>query len=68
MTIRKLIGIYRRHGTKLLGTAQVIVASAIAVPGLVPTTMDKYLVFLNLVLGGMTVKRGFTNTKQSTDQ
>lgn len=54
---------WRRHGTKFLGLASLIVSSAIAVPELMPDKYDPMLAFVNLVLAGLTVKRGYTNTK-----
>jgi hypothetical protein len=51
------------HGTKLLGYAGLIVNSALAVEGLVPKEDIKWFLFANLVLCGLTVKRGYRNTK-----
>lgn len=53
---------WRRNGTKVLGYATMIVASALAVPDLISPQHIKWFAFANLVLGGFTVKRGHTNT------
>lgn len=57
---------WAHHGTKLIGFAGLVVSSALAVEGLVPHEQMKWLVFANLVLSGLTVKRGFRNSKAQT--
>lgn len=59
---------WKRHGTKLLGYAFLVVNSALAVDGMVDKDHLKWFVFANLVLGGLTVKRGHTNTKAQAPQ
>ncbi len=54
---------WKAHGTKLLGAAATIVAGALVTPDLVPVKYVPYLHFANLLLGAVTVKRGFTNSK-----
>lgn len=54
---------WENHGTKLLGTAATIVATALIIPELIPAAHMKYWLFANALLGGATVKRGFTNGK-----
>lgn len=58
-----LIAHWREHGTKLLGVATLVVSSALSVPDLISPERIKYWLFANALLGGLTVKRGFTNTK-----
>lgn len=54
---------WAHHGTKLIGFAGLIVSSALAVDGLVPKEHMKWFIFANLVLAGLTVKRGYRNSK-----
>lgn len=65
---RAIIALWRRHGTKLLGYATSIVAAALLVPNLIPEAHMPYWLFVNLLLGGTTVKRGHTNTQQQEQQ
>jgi hypothetical protein len=58
-----IVSTWKRHGTKLLGYAFLVVNSALAVEGLVSKENLKWFVFANLVLGGLTIKRGHTNSK-----
>jgi hypothetical protein len=59
------------HGTKLLGFATTIVSSVLAAnamipqgqPALVEPGQMRWLILANIILGALTVKRGFTNTK-----
>jgi hypothetical protein len=51
------------HGTKILGGATLVVSSALSVPDLISPEHIKYWLFANALLGGLTVKRGFTNSK-----
>ncbi len=52
---------WTQHGTKILGTAATFVATALLIDGLIPDAHMKYWLFANALLGGATVKRGFTN-------
>jgi hypothetical protein len=62
------------HGTKLLGLATTIVSSAIAANAAIPDGQEKliapgqmkWFILANLVLGALTVKRGFSNSKAQT--
>jgi hypothetical protein len=63
MTLQQIIEYWRSHGTKLIGGAATVVASALLVPDLIPPEQMKYWLFANALLGGFTVKRGFTNSK-----
>lgn len=53
------------HGTKVLGTLATIVASLITIPGLIPEPHLKWWSAANVVLGALTVKRGYTNSAKS---
>ena len=61
--MKDVIALWEQHGTKILGTLATIVATALLIEGLIPDDHMKYWLFANALLGGATVKRGFTNTK-----
>ncbi len=63
-----LIKLWTDHGTKLLGLAQLVVASAVATSGLLTGRSVVLAGFINLVLSGMTIKRGFDNSKVNASQ
>lgn len=50
---------WARHGTKWLGTAQAIVSSLVLLDGF----NTKPWLVANVVLGALTIRRGFTNSK-----
>lgn len=57
------------HGTKVLGWATIIVSSALTAntvltpeQALISPGQLKWFVFANIVLGALTVKRGYTNS------
>lgn len=62
------------HGTKLLGLATIVVSSALSAnamiqPGqspLIPPDHMKWFLLANVLLGALTVKRGFTNSNSQT--
>jgi hypothetical protein len=66
MTLQDLIAFWREHGTKVLGSLAAFVATALLIPDLIPAVHMKYWLFANALLGGATVKRGFTNTAKTT--
>jgi hypothetical protein len=55
---------WRAHGTKILGWAGGTIQSALLIEGLIPDAHFKYYQFAALVLCGLTVRRGHTNSKQ----
>lgn len=63
--MKSLTSYYSRHGTKILGTAQVIVAGFPAISGLISTDHVKYWLAANVVLGAMTLNRGFDNSNKA---
>jgi hypothetical protein len=63
ITVQQVVDYWNGHGTKILGTATLVVASALGVPELISAEHVKYWLFANALLGGFTVKRGFTNSK-----
>lgn len=60
-----IIDFWIAHGTKVLGAAQGIVAGLITVQGLIPPEHIPYWSAANIVLGVLTVQRGFTNSRAS---
>lgn len=53
---------WKENGTKWLGTLTSIVAGLQSIPGLIPTDDLKYWSAIGVILGAITVKRGFTNS------
>lgn len=53
---------WRKNGTKWLGTVTSIVAGLQTIPGLVPSDQLKYWSAAGVILGAVTIKRGFTNS------
>lgn len=60
-----IVSWWKSHGTKILGTTTSVLAGAIVIPDLIPLHMRPYAEFANLLLGIATVKRGFTNTRNT---
>ena len=58
-----LVGVWSAHGTKILGTAQTIVAGLITVQGLIPPDHVPLWSAANIVLGALTINRGFSNSR-----
>lgn len=53
------------HGTKILGAGQAIISGFVAISGLIPDAHMKYWLAANVVLGALTLQRGFTNTRNT---
>lgn len=51
------------HGTKLLGTAAVIVNGLQTISGLIPEADKPYWAAAGVVFGALTINRGFSNSK-----
>lgn len=65
--MNKLIKLYKGHGTKILGYAQMVVPAVMVIPDLIPDSQMKWWSLAALLLGGATVQRGYTNsTKEKT--
>jgi hypothetical protein len=63
--MKALIDYWDSHGTKVLGTSAAVVAALLAAPALITSvTVIKVLQVANIVLGVLTVKRGFTNSQE----
>lgn len=54
------------HGTKILGTVTAIIPGLLGIDGLIPATQTKYWLAAGVVIGALTVQRGFNNSKQET--
>lgn len=52
-------------GTKILGTAAAIVAGIVVIPDLIPLAQLPYWKAANVVLGVLTIQRGYTNTRNT---
>lgn len=63
--MKALVTFWRSHGTKLLGSAQTIVAGFITIPGLITPENLPYWGAANVVLAAFTINRGFTNTRNA---
>jgi hypothetical protein len=59
--MKMLVVFWVEHGTKIIGTLATFVATGLLIEGLIPADHMKYWLFANALLGGATVKRGFTN-------
>lgn len=62
--MNSLVAFWTEHGTKIIGTLATFVATALLIEGLIPADQMKYWLFANALLGGATVKRGFTNSSK----
>ena len=61
----QLIDLWNNHGTKLLGYAQAILAGWLLIPGLFDPDNLKWAQAAGVVLGVLTVRRGYvTSTAQ----
>jgi hypothetical protein len=54
---------WRDHGTKVLGTSTAIISGFLTIPDLISHPHVKYVAAANVVLGALTISRGFVNTK-----
>lgn len=61
--LKKILALWKSHGTRILGTLSTAVAALATVPGLFAPEHLKYVLAVNAILGALTVKRGFTNSK-----
>lgn len=62
--MKKAANLYQDHGTKILGALGAVVPSLMAIDGMVTADNMKYWLAANAVVGALTVKRGFTNSKR----
>ena len=62
--MKTIISYWTNHGTKILGGTQAALSGMVAISGLIPPEHIKYWLAANVVLGAMTINRGFTNSRQ----
>jgi hypothetical protein len=63
--VKALLDYWDSHGTKILGSLAAIVAAFLVAPDLIPPGLPtKILQAANIVLGVLTVKRGFVNSQE----
>jgi hypothetical protein len=63
--MKALLDYWGSHGTKILGSTAAVAAALLVTPDLVPPgSFQKALQFANVVLGVLTVQRGFTNSQE----
>lgn len=61
-----IVSWWRGHGTKALGTVAAIIPGLLGIEGLIAAEHTKYWLAAGVVVGALTVQRGFTNSKQET--
>ncbi len=54
---------WRGHGTKILGTIGAVIPGLLGIHDLIPAKDVKYWLAAGVIVGALTVKRGFENTK-----
>jgi hypothetical protein len=65
--MNKFIALYDLHGTKILGYAQAILAGWLLIPGLFHPDNLKWAQAIGVVLGVLTVRRGYENSARGDD-
>ncbi len=61
--MNKLIAYWTDHGTKILGTLGAVVGGLSVVPNLISSAHQPYWNAATVIIGALTVQRGFTNSK-----
>lgn len=61
--MQQIIALWNEHGTKILGTLQIIVTGLVAIQNLIPEAHEPYWQAAAVVLGALTINRGFTNSR-----
>lgn len=62
MNMQSVLAEWTDHGTKILGSVTAILSGLLAIPDLVSPGHVKYWAAANVVLGVLTINRGFTNS------
>lgn len=65
-TIQRIWAQWHKDGTKMLGTLGTILPGTLLIDGLVPPEMRKWVLLADLIIGAVTIKRGYTNTANTT--
>lgn len=63
--IQSALALWKSSGTKVLGYISGAIPGMLLIPDLVPPSQQKWFLLASLLLGGLTVKRGYTNTKNT---
>jgi hypothetical protein len=56
---------WKADGTKMLGTLTTIISGFILIPDLIPKGNLKWWAATNVVLGALTIKRGYDNSRRN---
>lgn len=56
---------WKADGTKMLGTLTTIISGFIAIPDLIAAGHVKWWAAANVVLGTLTIKRGYDNSRRN---
>lgn len=59
-----ILGYWRGHGTKILGGLAAIIPGLLGIDQLIPASQTKYWLAAGVVIGALTIQRGFSNSKQ----
>lgn len=59
-----IYGWWDGHGTKILGTIGAIIPGLLGIDGLISVDETKYWLAAGVVIGAMTVQRGFNNSQK----
>jgi hypothetical protein len=65
--VRLAISQWKKDGTKMLGTVGTIIPALLTIEGLIPKDHMKYWLAAGVVIGALTVRRGYTNTSRQDD-
>lgn len=65
--MKAFLALYELHGTKILGYLQAILAGWLLIPDLFPAEGVKYAQAAAVVLGVLTVRRGYQNSAKGDD-
>ena len=69
MTVLKFLwSLWGSHGTRILGTITTIVSGLLLIPELIEPGVVKYWHALNVILGALTVGRGYSNAAANGPQ
>lgn len=65
--VRIALAQWKKDGTKMLGTVGAIIPGLLAIDGLIPKGQQKYWLAALVVIGALTIKRGYTNSRAADD-
>jgi hypothetical protein len=64
--VKYISSFFRNHSTKVLGSLQAIISGFIVIPDLISSGHLKYWAATNVVLGVVTIGRGFQNSARGS--